>query len=135
MAENAAGSGIGTITVVDPDSGDTHTLAVSDARFEIVGNQLKLKAGQSLNYEAEPTVEVTITATDQAGVGLAYNQAFTINVSTVNEAATVALSNATVAENAPGANIGTLTVVDPDAGDTHTLAVSDERISKSLAIN
>ena len=37
----------------DPDSGDTHTFAVDDARFEVVGGQLKLKAGQSLDFEAE----------------------------------------------------------------------------------
>ncbi|NBG97148.1 hypothetical protein GTQ45_15530, partial [Pyruvatibacter mobilis] len=31
------------------------------------------------------------------------------------------------AENAAGAVVGTLTTTDPDAGDTHTYAVSDDR--------
>jgi hypothetical protein len=65
------------------------------------GAQLKLVAGQSLDFETEPTVSVTITATDQGG--LTYNEAFTITVTNVNEAPTdLALSNSTVAENAAG---------------------------------
>ncbi|MCC7339361.1 MAG: DUF4347 domain-containing protein, partial [Pirellulaceae bacterium] len=51
VAESAAGASIGTVAVVDPDAGDSHTWSVDDARFEIVGNQLKLKAGQLLDYE------------------------------------------------------------------------------------
>ena len=46
-------------------------------------DKLKLKAGQSLDFEAEPSVNVTITATD-AGL-LAYNELFAITVSNVNE--------------------------------------------------
>ena len=43
-----------------------------------------------------------------------------------NQAPTdIALTGNTVAENAAGAVIGTLSTVDPDAGDTHTYAVSD----------
>ncbi|MFN3260340.1 MAG: PA14 domain-containing protein, partial [Pikeienuella sp.] len=63
----AAGAVIGTVTVADPDAGDAHTLSVSDARFEIVGGQLKLKDGVSLDHEAEPSVSVTVTATDSGG--------------------------------------------------------------------
>ncbi len=52
MAENAAGAIIGNLGVVDPDVGDTHTWSVDDVRFEVVAGQLKLKAGQSLNFES-----------------------------------------------------------------------------------
>lgn len=46
----------------------------------------------------------------------------------VNEAPTdVTLSNTSVAENAPGAVIGTLSVTDVDAGDSHTYMVNDNR--------
>jgi Ca2+-binding RTX toxin-like protein len=117
---------IGALTTTDPDAGDTHTYAVSDARFEVVGGQLKLKAGQSLDFEAEPTVNLNVTSTDAGG--LSKVQGFTVTVTNVNEAPTaVALSASTVAENAAGAVIGNLTTTDPDAGDTHTYAVSDAR--------
>ncbi len=53
---------------------------------------------------------------------------FTLQIRDVNEAPTaIALSSATVAENAPGAVIGRLTTTDPDAGDRHTYTVSDNR--------
>ena len=62
VAENAAGAVIGNVSVTDPDAGGAHTYTVDDVRFEVVGGQLKLVAGQSLNFEAEPTVDVIITA-------------------------------------------------------------------------
>jgi hypothetical protein len=83
VAENSPGAVVGNVSVTDPDAGDSHTFTVDDARFEVVGGQLKLKAGQSLDHEAEPTVTVTVTATDSGG--LTYNEAFTINVNDVNE--------------------------------------------------
>ncbi len=126
--ENADGAIIGNLGVVDPDSGDSHTWSVDDTRFEIVAGQLKLKAGQTLDKESEPTVNLAITATDQAGTGLAYNEAFVITVSDVNEIATdITLDNTNVNENAGGAIIGNLGVVDPDSGDTHTWSVDDTR--------
>lgn len=46
----------------------------------------------------------------------------------MNEAPTdVTLSNTSVAENAPGAVIGTLSVTDVDVGDHTTYTVSDDR--------
>ncbi len=126
VAENAPGSTIGTLSTVDPDAGDSHTYAVSDSRFEIVGGELKLKAGIALDREAEPGVTIDVTAT--AAGGLSYSESFAITVQNANEAPTdVALSNLTVAENAAGAVVGTLTTTDPDAGDAHTYAVSDAR--------
>ncbi len=124
--ENEAGAVVGTLTAVDQDAGDTHTFAVSDNRFEVVGGQLKLKDGVSLDHETAESINVTVTATDQGG--LSTSQAFTINVADVNEAPTaIALSNDTVGENQPGAVVGALSAADPDAGDTHTFAVSDDR--------
>ena len=48
--------------------------------------------------------------------GLSRTETFTINVTNVNETPTdIALTGTTVAENAAGATIGTLSTVDPDA--------------------
>ncbi|MEN2981042.1 Ig-like domain-containing protein, partial [Tistrella sp. 25B02-3] len=52
VAENAAGAVIGTVTASDPD-GDALSVTVDDARFEVVGGQLKLRDGISLDHEAE----------------------------------------------------------------------------------
>ncbi|MGI9471417.1 MAG: cadherin repeat domain-containing protein, partial [Rubripirellula sp.] len=80
VAENSDGAAIGNLAVVDPDIGDSHTWSVNDARFEIIGTQLKLKAGQSLDFETEPTVMLIITARDQGGSGLTIGEPFTVSV-------------------------------------------------------
>ncbi|MEM7718013.1 MAG: hypothetical protein AAF222_02325, partial [Pseudomonadota bacterium] len=68
VAENDDGAVVGAVSATDPDAGDTVTLTVDDARFEVVGGQLKLKDGESLDYEADgATVSVTVTATDVHG--------------------------------------------------------------------
>jgi VCBS repeat-containing protein len=126
VAENSKGAVAGTLWVADPDAGDSQSFSVSDSRFEVVNSQLKLKSGQSLNFETEPSVNVTVTATDKGGHQIV--RTFTVNVADVNEAPTaIQLSNANVAENATGATIGKLTTTDPDAGDTFAYQVSDSR--------
>ena len=64
VAENDPGATVGAVSVADADTGDSHSYQLSDGRFEIVGGQLKLRDGISLDYEAGATVSVDITATD-----------------------------------------------------------------------
>jgi hypothetical protein len=46
----------------------THSrFTVSDDRFEVVDGQLKLKDGISLDHEGEPSLTISVTATDSAG--------------------------------------------------------------------
>ncbi|MBL4864717.1 MAG: cadherin repeat domain-containing protein, partial [Rhodobiaceae bacterium] len=126
VAENAAGAVVGTLSTTDVDAGDTHSYAVDDARFEVVGGELKLKAGVSLDHEAADSVDVVVTTTDSGGA--TYSETFSIAVGDVNEAPTdIALSNSSVAENTAGAVVGTLSTTDVDAGDTHSYAVDDAR--------
>ncbi len=126
VAENAAGAVIGSLSVSDPDAGDSQSFKVSDSRFEVVNNQLKLKSGVSLDFEQGASVSVTVTATDSASHQ--YAKTFSIGVTDVNEAPTgMQLSNLSVNENASGATIGKLTTSDPDAGDTFSYQVSDSR--------
>ena len=86
VSENVPGAVVGNVTVTDPDIGDTHTFTVNDARFEIVNAQLKLKAGQALDFEATPSLSVIVTATDVGG--LLKSQGFTILVNDRNDAPT-----------------------------------------------
>ena len=83
LDENAEGAKIGTLATKDPDAGDAHSYTVSDDRFEVVDGTLKLKDGIALDHEAEPTVDVTVTATDSGG--LATSETFTLSVTDVNE--------------------------------------------------
>ena len=130
--ENASGAVVGMVTTIDPDAGNTHSYSVSgDDRFEVVGGQLKLKSGASLDYETQSSVQLKVTTTDQGG--LSYSENFTVKVNDVNEVppnsapTDIMLSGATVTENVSGAVVGTLTTTDPNAGDTHTYKVDDAR--------
>ncbi len=78
VTEEQAGAVIGNVSVVDPNVGDTHTFTVNDNRFEVVGGQLKLKSGISLDFETQPSVSVIVTATDNGGLSL--SETFVIGV-------------------------------------------------------
>ncbi len=82
----------------------------------------RLKDGVALDHEAADSVEVTVNrdrrrrAVDQRDLRHHRHRRER------DADRDFALSAATVAENAAGAVIGTLTVTDPDAGDSHGLA-------------
>ncbi len=86
ISENASGATVGTLTVTDEDSTDTHSYTVSDSRFEVVDGALKLKDGVALDHETNSTVDVTVTVND--GQGGSYAETFTVNVADVNEGPT-----------------------------------------------
>ncbi len=135
--ENDAGAVIGNLGVADADTGDTHTWSVNDARFEIVGTQLKLKTTESLNKEAEPTVNLTITVIDQGGAGVAFNKLLTITVNDVNEAPVADAETYTVLNGgllntvAPGVLQGD---VDPE-GDPFTARLLVDVTDGTLILN
>ena len=119
------GATIATVTV-DDDPGDTHTFVVSDPRFEIVGASLRLVSGASLDDSDVGLLPFTVTVTDASGASVDFP--ISLVVTNVNEAPeAIVLSNALVAENASGAVIGNLTVLDQDMGDVHTITLSDSR--------
>lgn len=121
VLENSSGASVGQLTVTDPDPSDhpfgQHVWAVNDSRFEVTADGvLQLKTGQSLNFEAEPILTLTVTATDDNGSGLGLNKQFTLAVQDANEAPTgLTLDHQTVNENAQGALIGSVSVADPDS--------------------
>lgn len=122
--ENTAGAVIGTLTAADVDSGDTHSYTVSDSRFEVVGNQLKLKDGVSLDFEAGNTVDITVTAEDAGG--LTYSESFTLTVNDINEAPTAVVLTNTVAstpENGGAIKVADIGITD-DALGTNVLSLS-----------
>lgn len=127
VEENMTGAAIGVLSTDDPDQQDVHTYSVDDSRFEVTNGQLKLIAGESLDYETEDSVRVRITATD--GGGLSITKSFTIEVQPVNEHAptSIALDNLTVGNLNTGALVGKLMVTDPDSADQHSFESSDDR--------
>jgi Ca2+-binding RTX toxin-like protein len=92
--ENAAsGTVVATLSATDADSGiasETATFAMTnDASgfFEIVGNEVRVKAGATLNYEAASSHDITVEVTDVHGE--TYSEVITITVNDVAEAITI----------------------------------------------
>ena len=86
IAENTAGAVVGTLSVADSDSGDSHSLILSGndrGHFEISNFQLKLKSGLSADYETKSSYSITVSATDSGN--LSKSQSFTVNVTDVDE--------------------------------------------------
>ena len=125
LENQATGTVVGTFSTTDPNSGDTFTYTLvngggsgDNGSFSVVGNTLRTAA--SFNYETKNSYSIRVRTTDQGG--LPYEEAFTINVTNVNEQPTdISLSNSMVAENEPvGAVVGTFSTTDPDIGNTFT---------------
>ena len=126
VAENSPGAVVGVVSVADADPDDTHSFSVDDPRFEVVNGELKLLDGVALDFETEPVVTLTITATDPAGASI--SEAVDVGVTNVNEAPfDLVLSSTTLIASTPGAPVGDLTVSDPDVGDSFTFSVDDPR--------
>ncbi|MVN21798.1 Ig-like domain-containing protein [Mucilaginibacter arboris] len=95
-----SGTSAGTLSSADPNASSTFTYALvsgagsaDNASFSITGN--KLVTTKSFDYEVKSSYSVRIRTTNQ--YGLYFEQSFTINISDVNEAPTLAaISNQTV---------------------------------------
>jgi len=123
-----AGSYIGQFFTTDPDLNDVHTYSlvagtgdVDNAQFYIQNDTLYNVS--MVDYTTQSIYFIRARSTDLGGLFI--ENTFTINVSNVNDAPTdIILSNNLVAENLPTATfIGTLSVVDADLADTHTLTL------------
>ncbi len=69
---------VAAISVIDLDHESVHTFALSDNRFEIADGQLQLKLDVAVDFSAEQSIDLTITATDQFGESV--SKTFVINV-------------------------------------------------------
>ncbi len=141
--EEDPGAEIGTLSVFDPDVGDTHSFTVSDSRFEVISingeNILKLKDGVALDYETETQVSVEVTVTDSGG--LSDTETIVIDVIDVEPEGPAddnepigpvrdvdTAQNLVAATAAAGMVIGlTAFAEDADAGDTVTYSIDDSR--------
>ena len=127
-----AGQGVtvATLSTIDPDIGDSHTYAITNdpsGFFEIVGNEVRVAAGAGLDFDTNPTHDITVETTDAGGN--TYSEVITLTVNDVSgDAPTdITLTGGSVDENAAaGTTVATLSTVDPDAGDSHTYAITND---------
>lgn len=116
------GATVGTVSADDED-GDaiTYSLVSGTGDTDNAGFVLNgplLKTTESFNYEAKTSYSIRVQGEDSSGATVA--EALTVTITDVNEPVTgVNLSSLAVDENeAIDTIVGTLTAVDPDAGDS-----------------
>lgn len=119
---------VGVFGTTDADDVDTYTYTLvsgtgsaDNSKWQIVGNQLFTNA--PLDFELQPSHSIRVRSTDAGG--LLFEKAFVITITNVNETPTaIVLSRTTIAENVSvGTTVGSLSTLDPDAGDTFTYAL------------
>ncbi|MGB0928760.1 MAG: PA14 domain-containing protein, partial [Pikeienuella sp.] len=101
VTESIAGDVVAQLTAIDEDINDTHSFSVNDGRFEVVGTELRLRSGVSLEHEDGASVSLDVTVTDAAGNE--FTKELVVDVlDDGNEAASLDLN--VVALDAPGTN-------------------------------
>jgi hypothetical protein len=136
-AENSAmGSVVGTFSTTDPDAGDTHTYTLvagtgdtDNASFTIAGSLIKTNT--ALDFETQSGYSIRVRSTDNGG--LFVEEAFTITVTDVNEAPTIAVApgGQCLSETKAQGRIN-LTVGDPEAA---SLTLSGSSSNATLVSN
>lgn len=125
---SASGSEIGTLSTEDVDAGDSHTYnlvagdgATDNDSFTIVGDAVQTAA--VFDFETQNTFSIRVRSTDAEGATV--DEVIAITLGDVNEAPTdLAITNASIAENmAVGTELGTLSSVDEDAGDSFSYSL------------
>ncbi|BAZ39064.1 Integrins alpha chain [Calothrix sp. NIES-4101] len=125
VKEDIPGQIIGNLIVTDPDANNSFTFVVDDNRFEVIANQLQLKADASLDYETNSFVNIRITAIDQDNLKI--QKTLKIKVLEINDQPIdIILSKNEVTENSPGEIIASVILEDVDS-DIFTLNVDDKR--------
>ena len=89
VQENAAaGTVVATLGAVDPNTADTFSYALTSdpsGYFEVVGNEVRVKAGADLDYETATSHDITVTVTDADG--LSYSEV--ISIAVTNQSGTI----------------------------------------------
>jgi VCBS repeat-containing protein len=111
---------VGTLAATDGDGNPVSFALSGDDRLRIVGNEIRVADGAVFDFETEPAIHFTVTATSIGeGIGSTVSETFTLGIADVNEPIGVFdLDSSTVAENAAaGTLVGQLVHaanLDPD---------------------
>jgi VCBS repeat-containing protein len=128
---------VADITLSDDGLGTNNlTLAGADAAsFEIVGSELRLKAGTALDFETKASFDVTVQVDDAAIPGTPDDTALhTLNITDANEAPSVVDDNASGNEDT--VIVGNVLSNDSDVdGDTLTASLVSGPAHGSLTLN
>ncbi len=135
------GTEVGTLSFTDRDAGQTHTFSITggntDGAFFLNPTTGVLSVAGSLDYETLPSYTLNVSVTDNGTPTPATGTAVVeITVNNVNDPPVVLPVTFSVPENSVlGTTVGSLTVTDPETGQTHSFAIQSGNISDAFAID
>lgn len=138
---SAAGTTIGTIFASDIDSTVLTASIVSGndsgAFFlDPDSHELRVADGSQLNFEANPTITLVVSITDDGTPSASSLATITVHLTDVNDAPVVAAQALSVDENsANGTVVGTVAVTDEDAVQNFTYEIIDSDLPDVFAID
>jgi Dockerin type I domain/Bacterial Ig domain len=121
----AAGTIIGTVSIVDPNTNDSYKITSSDRRFRVVNGNVVLN--EPLDFEAGASISIDLTAIDALGKYSITRRAEVKLINVVEAPEGVVLSQLSIPENVSGVVVGNLDVVLPDARGDYSIHVDDAR--------
>lgn len=126
------GGKVGTVQAQDVDAGQSHTFSWAEGftseLFEIVPStgDVLLANGASLSFADQPQHEIRVRVTDSGNPVLSHEATIVINVGDQNNPPEIAALDLNVDENEQaGTVLGTVSVSDPDIGQTYIFAIVD----------
>lgn len=125
VPENTKGFLLGSTQVTDVDD-SVFTFTTSDSRFVVESGVLRLAPDAMFNYEVERSINLDVTVADPSGAQL--TKSIVVQVLDQNEP----ISDVTIApyffyQEIQQQDVGSLTVVDPDTAQSHTIVSLDSR--------
>ncbi len=143
IAENSAnGTNIGTVIASDPDAGQTKTFSIlsgnTNGAFSINSSSGILTVANSsvFNFEANPGFSLLVKVQDNGAGNLSSQATIIISLIDVNESPVVNNQSFIISEFAPnGSLVGTVSAVDPDAGQTLSYQITSGNTSNAFSIN
>ncbi|MBC8876496.1 MAG: cadherin domain-containing protein [Planctomycetes bacterium] len=141
LDENSAnGTTAGTVAASDPDMGDTLGYSIAGGNTSgafVIDNatgEITVANTAALDFETTPTFTLTVEVQDAGG--LTDTASVTIDLNDVNEVPTAGDAIFSLDENtADGTNVGTVSAVDPDIGDTLTYSIAGGNTGGAFAVD
>jgi len=122
------GFSVGQVQVVDEDADAAYDWHISDPRFAVAQGQLVLRPGVVLDYETEPSISLTLRASDPTS-SFFIERSINLSVADQDDLPTgIRLSGSgDISENQPNAVVGSVAVLDTDRNERYSYELSDDR--------
>lgn len=140
---STGGTVVGTVVATDPDAGQTLHYTITGGNtggtfsINFTTGVIQVLDSTALNYEVNPTFNLTVQVTDTGDPQISNSATVTIHLNNVNETPVANPAGPfSVTENsAAGTAVGSVTASDPDAGDTLTYSIVSGNTNGAFSIN